>query len=296
MTLAEAYHHCSTLARSHYENFPVGALVPKAMRPHVHAVYAFARTADDIADEGYDDPRLIHHDGTALSPQERLLTMHAYQSDLEACLNGGGWRPEHDWIFLPVADTIEKYDLPPSLFRDLLSAFKQDIVQTRYETFDQVLDYCTRSANPVGRLVLHLHGIRDEKLHRLSDGICTGLQLANFWQDVSVDLGKNRLYIPLQDMARNGVDESQLFAGHATEGFTRCMQDMVERAWVRFRVGRDLTRYLPFPLSWEIRLTWLGGTTILKKIEQQGFDTLSSRPKLRKRDLPLLALHALFSR
>ncbi len=298
MNLEEAYDHCSYLARTHYENFPVGRMVPKSLRPHVHAVYAFARTADDIADEGYADPRVPNpnQDAEAPSEQERLEMMHGYQSDLEACLNGTAGRPEHDWIFLPLADTIQKCDLPPYLFRDLLSAFEQDITKRRYENFETVLDYCQRSANPVGRLVLHLHGIHDEKLHKMSDHICTGLQLANFWQDVSVDLGKDRIYIPTADMERNGVTEAELFSGSATEGYTRCMQDMVERAWIQFRSGRNLPRYLNFPLSLEIRLTWLGGTAILKKIEKQNFDTLAERPKLKKRDLPLLLLYALFTR
>lgn len=299
MTLQEAYDHCSYLARHHYENFPVGRLVPKEVRPHVHAVYAFARSADDIADEGYLDPR---HSAGAVEPAsapseaERLDAMHGFQEDLEACLEGRSVRPEHEWIFLPLADTIEKYELPPSLFRDLLSAFEQDIVKRRYETFDEVLEYCTRSANPIGRLVLLLHRCRDEALHRLSDSICTGLQLANFWQDVSVDLGKDRIYIPQSDLARNGVSESELFNGIATPAFIGCMQDIVERAWTFFRNGRDLPRYLEFPLSWEIRMTWLGGTTILKMIEQQGFNTLDRRPKLKKTRLARLALHALFTR
>ena len=296
MNLEEAYGHCEYLAKTHYENFPVGRLVPKAPKPHMFAVYAFARTSDDIADEGYADPRVPNPHSEAPSESERLEMMHAFQADLEACINGQPGRPEHDWIFLPLADTIEKCSLPPQLFRDLLSAFEQDIVKRRYEDYDEVLNYCTRSANPVGRLVLHIHGFHDEKLHRMSDHICTALQLANFWQDVSVDLGKDRIYIPIRNMQRNGVTEDDLFAGHMTEGYMHCMQDMVERAWTQFRSGRDLPRYLNFPLSMEIRLTWLGGTTILKKIEQQNFNTLDQRPKLRKRDLPLLLLYALLNR
>ncbi|MEM1156622.1 MAG: squalene synthase HpnC [Verrucomicrobiota bacterium] len=296
MNLEEAYGHCEQLAKTHYENFPVGRLVPQALKPHMFAVYAFARTSDDIADEGYADPRIPHARSAAPSESERLEMMHAFQADLEACIDGRPGRPEHDWIFLPLANTIEKCNLPPRLFRDLLSAFEQDIVQRRYTDYDAVLDYCTRSANPVGRLVLHIHGFHDEKLHRMSDHVCTGLQLANFWQDVSVDLGKDRIYIPIKNMQRNGVTEDDLLAGHITEGYTRCMQDMVERAWKEFQSGRDLPRYLNFPLSMEIRLTWLGGTTILKKIENQNFNTLDHRPKLRKRDLPLLLLYALLTR
>lgn len=298
MDLREAYDHCSYLARHHYENFPVGRMVPRHMRPHVHALYAFARTADDIADEGYIDPRSLGGDDAppALSEEERLEVMHAFQADLEACLQGQPVQPEHQWIFLPLGDTISKFDLPADLFRDLLSAFSQDIVKRRYQNFVEVIDYCKRSANPIGRLVLYLHGYRDEKIHQLSDHICTGLQLANFWQDVSVDLGKDRIYIPHDIMARNGLDEYELFEGRVSPALTKTMQDITQVAWTHFRLGRDLPRYLRFPLSWEIRLTWLGGTTILKMIEKQDFDTLSRRPKLRKRQLPLLACHAFLTR
>ncbi|MEM6820606.1 MAG: squalene synthase HpnC [Verrucomicrobiota bacterium] len=300
MELHEAYQHCTYLARHHYENFPVGRLVPKAIRPHVHAVYAFARTADDIADEGYIDPRSLGTPAAnkeVMTQNERLAAMHSFQTDLEACVAGNGQgRPEHDWIFIPLADTIRKFELPPQLFRDLLSAFEQDIVKTRYQSFDEVTDYCKRSANPIGRLVLLLHGYREAKLHEMSDHICTGLQLANFWQDVSIDLGKDRIYIPIQDQERNGISEKTLFSGDANPGYISCMQDMVERAWTFFRAGRNLPRYLHFPLNWEIRLTWLGGTKILKKIEEQDFNTLLKRPKLRKRDFISLVPYALFSR
>jgi len=297
MTLDEAYGHCAYLARHHYENFPVGRFVPASIRPHVFAVYAFARTADDIADEGYQDPRLSNREADGSPTQaERLEALQAFRADLQATLNGTSCQPEHEWIFLPLADTIKKCRVPQTLFFDLLSAFEQDIVQSRYTSFDEVLDYCSRSANPIGRLVLHLHDYREEKLHQMSDCICTALQLANFWQDVSVDLGKNRIYLPQDDLERNGVDEAELFAGEAGPGFTRVMQDLVERTWTQFRMGRNLPRYLRFPLSWEIRLTWLGGTTILRKIEKQNFNTLGRRPTLKKRELPFLACHAFLTR
>lgn len=294
MTPAESYAQCTALARSHYENFPVGRLVPASIRPHVHAVYAFARTADDIADEGYNDPRHRVHDGPAPTPEQRLAQMGHFRTQLDLTLQGRDTDPQFAWIFLALGDTMKKMDLPPSLFYDLISAFSQDIVKRRYENFPEVLDYCRRSANPVGRLVLLLHGYRDEALHVLSDHICTGLQLANFWQDVSVDLGKDRIYLPRDAREQHGVTEEQLFAGNADTAFRSLLRSEVNRAQDLFDAGAPLTRHLHGLLRWEIRLTWLGGTSILEKIRQQDYDTLSRRPKIRKWEMLALAPRALF--
>ncbi len=277
---AQAYAACTELARTHYENFPVGRLVSVKLRPHVHAVYAFARVADDIADEGYADPRKPRPEGGILSQDERLTQLCHYRDELREWLSGSSPESPYSWIFLPLRETAAQFDLPHSLFYDLLSAFEQDIVKRRYENFDEIKDYCRRSANPIGRLVLLLHGYREPQLHKWSDAICTALQLANFWQDVSVDLGKDRIYIPADDRQRFGVSEEYLFAGKATAGFRDCIKFQVDRTQSIFDEGEPLPRALGRKLSLEIRLTWLGGTTILKKIRHQNYDTLSKRPKL----------------
>jgi squalene synthase HpnC len=288
-TLESAYAACTRLAREHYENFPVGRLVPAPLRPHVHAIYAFARTADDIADEDYDRP-------DPPSESERLDSMHQYQAMLEDCLADREVPESHRWIFLPLADTQKKFELPPSLFRDLLSAFEQDITKRRYADYGEVTDYCRRSANPVGRLLLYLHGFRDSHLHQLSDHICTGLQLANFWQDVSVDLKKDRIYLPEDERQQFGVSEEALLAGRADTSFRQLMEFQVDRAAGLFREGEELPRHLGSVLGWEIRLTWLGGMTILRKIKKQDYDTLSRRPSLKWYDALRLVPYAWISK
>lgn len=288
MTTTEAYSRCSALARSHYENFPVGWLVPAQLQPHVHAIYAFARIADDFADEEYDSAE-------APSQETRTRKLTEFGDQLQNALDGKPLDAEYEWVFLAVRDTLHKKDVPPRLLFDLLSAFRQDVVKPRYATHDEVLDYCRRSANPVGRIVLHLHGLHDEPLHLDSDHICTGLQLANFWQDVSVDLVKDRIYIPEEDQRAFGFDEKTLFEKEASLPFLKCMEFQVNRTWKLFEKGSALIPKLRTHskrLAWEIRLTWLGGTTILKKIEMQNYNTLHHRPKLGKLDLLRLAPYA----
>src|SRR5215213_4544846 len=181
-----AYKYCEKLAKAHYENFPVGSLlIPKRLRKHFYSIYAFARTADDFADEGYE------HGERA---EERIAKIHEWGRMLKQALCGQASHP----IFIALAETQARFDLPPDLFEDLLSAFAQDVTRTRYESFEQLLDYCDRSANPVGRLILLLFGHKDEGLHQMSDSICTALQLANHWQDVGIDLRKDRVYLPLE--------------------------------------------------------------------------------------------------
>ena len=286
--IAAAYAACTELARTHYENFPVGRLVPRAMQKHVHAVYAFARYADDLADEGYAKGAAV---GETMTPDERLMAL----DDWERQLRAPAGTPGLHYIFVALHETIRELNLPQSLFTDLLSAFKQDVVKRRYADFPEVLDYCRRSANPVGRLVLLLHGIRDEALHLLSDHICTGLQLANFWQDVAVDLDKDRIYLPEDERGRFGVTEAALFAHRADEAYRKLLKFQVDRTQGIFDQGAPLTKKLHGLLRLEIRLTWLGGTKILRKIEAQDYDTLTRRPKIRKTDMALLFLRALFS-
>jgi squalene synthase HpnC len=198
-------------------------------------------------------------------------------------------------IFIALQDTMQKLELPLGLFTDLLSAFKQDVVKARYANFDEVLDYCRRSANPIGRLVLLLHGVRDESLHLLADHICTGLQLANFWQDVGVDLEKNRMYLPEDERVAHGVTEEALFAHRADDAYRKLLKFQVDRTQTIFDQGSPLTKQLHGKLRIEIRLTWLGGTTILRKIEKLDYDTLNQRPKLGKADMAALFLRALVS-
>ncbi|MGE9296000.1 MAG: squalene synthase HpnC [Puniceicoccales bacterium] len=290
MTVDESYRRCLELTRTHYENFPVARLVPRRIRPYVGAVYAFARTADDIADEGWGEVG-------SPSPLERVAQLDAYEAELMAAVAGKPLKPETEWIFLAVADTIAKTKAPVSLFTDLLSAFKQDCVTLRYGSFPEVLDYCRRSANPVGRLVLILHGHHDEQFFKWSDAICSALQLANFWQDVGVDIRKDgRIYIPEDAWAEHGVTREMFNASSASPELRRCLKEQVDRAQALFDEGRPLAKHLPFPLSLEIRLTWLGGAAILQKVREQDYDTLASRPKIQKQDKLALLAKALFTR
>jgi len=289
MQTAEAYARCLALTRAHYENFPVARLVPRRLQPAVAAVYAFARTADDIADEGYDQPG-----GPILSIEERLVRLRDFNQALLASERHEAVPSEWDWIFIAVADTRQKYHLPLSLFQDLLSAFTQDVTKKRYDTFADLLDYCRRSANPVGRLVLLLHGFSDEKRFAESDAICTALQLANFWQDVAVDWKKGRIYVPQEDWASRDVTESDFANATASPPLRECLRFQVRRTRELFNQGRPLPASLPFPLSLEIRLTWLGGSAILDRIEAQNFDTLSARPAIGTVDKVRLLLRAFF--
>jgi phytoene synthase len=290
MQTAEAYARCLALTRAHYENFPVARLVPRRLQPAVAAVYAFARTADDIADEGYD-----RHGGPILSVEERLTRLSDFNHALLASQHRGPVPPEWDWIFTALADTRAHYELPVSLFQDLLSAFTQDVTTRRYATFTDLLDYCRRSANPVGRLVLLLHGFNDEKRFAQSDAICTALQLANFWQDVAVDWKKGRVYVPQEDWARHGVVEADFAALSASAKLRDCLRFQVERTRGLFNQGRPLPASLPFPLSLEIRITWLGGSAILDRVVAQNYDTLCARPALGKVDKVRLLLRSFFS-
>jgi len=290
-TIAAAYEECTRLARAHYENFPVGMLVPREMQPHVHAVYAFARHADDLADEGYAGSAKAQGARDVMTPRERLAALDDWERQLLAPRGTPGLHV----IFIALHETIRKLELPLGLFTDLLSAFRQDVVKLRYADFAEVLDYCRRSANPIGRLVLLLHGVREERLHLLADYICTGLQLANFWQDVGVDLEKDRMYLPEDDRKTHGVTEEALFARRADENFLRLLKFEVGRTRAIFDQGAPLTRELRGRLRIEIRFTWLGGTTILRKIEALDYDTLNHRPKLGNADWAALLVRALVS-
>jgi len=281
--VAEAFEYCQRLTESHYENFPVGSvLVPKRLRKHVYSIYAFARTADDFADEGYETSEA--QTSASFDESARLAALDDWQQRLEKCFEDQADHP----IFIALAATVKELDLPIKLFSDLLSAFKQDVVKRRYSDFNEVLDYCTRSANPVGRLILLLFGYRDEKLHQLSDYICTALQLANFWQDVSVDIRKDRIYLPLDEMEKFGVTAEDLRQSRFSQQYADLLKFQVDRTGEFFRIGRPLPEMVEGRLRYELRLTWFGGTRILELIEKLGFDTLNQRPKISTFDKLLL--------
>ncbi|QSR88354.1 squalene synthase HpnC [Methylacidiphilum caldifontis] len=285
MNIEEAYLYCKKIA-SHYENFPVGLLVGKDLAPHVHAIYAFSRIADDYADEGY----LLK--GNEIENEqkrkERLDKLNRWQSHLlDTKCN------HKNPVFLALHDTIQKFDLPIKLFTDLLDAFRQDVLKNRYENFEEVLDYCKKSANPIGRLVLYLHHQTAEFQFFCSDCICTALQLANFWQDISIDLGKNRIYLPRQEMEQFKVSEADLFKRNFNSNFKELLSFQVQRTSNLFEKGKALINTLPFPLKLEIALTWHGGKRILDKIEKVGYNTLKFRPKLHYTDFFLLLIKAL---
>lgn len=261
-TLSDAFAHCEERVRRHYENFPVGLFVPKAKRPYVNALYAFARVADDFADEPiYEGFR-----------QQKL---DDWEGRLDAAYDGRADGP----IFVALAETVRRLAIPKGLLLDLLSAFRQDTVKRRYDNWDELLDYCRRSANPIGRLVLLIFDYRDEELHALSDSVCTALQLANHWQDIAIDLKKDRIYIPADIMQGHGVSEGDLERGRTEAPFRALMQELVERTRVLFRRGRPLCDRVRRDLRFELRLTWLGGSSILDGIERVDYDIFRRRPQ-----------------
>lgn len=280
---AEAFDWCRRLAHSHYENFPVGSLlIPHAVRRHVCSIYAFARLADDIADEG---------DETGVDPASRLAALDDWEQQLNECLEGRAGHP----VFIALASTINELTLPDQLLRDLLSAFRQDVVKTRYRDFKEMRDYCRRSADPVGRLILLLFGYRNEQLYLLSDEICTALQLTNFWQDLGVDLDKDRIYLPQDEMARFGVLEEDLFARRPTPELSALLEFQVARTREMFARGRDLPEKVDGRLRYELRLTWQSGMRLLERIEQTGYNTLTARPQITRDDKMRLLWRALIN-
>lgn len=277
------HQYCESLARAHYENFPVAShLLPAAMRPHVAAVYAFARLADDIADEG------------EVPAAERLAALDAWERRVIAVTSGqpdpGG---AHQQVFEAIRETVRACDLPPVLLTDLLSAFKQDVVVVRYATWALLLDYCRRSANPVGRLVLRIAGYRDASLDRASDDVCTALQLTNFWQDLEVDWRKGRVYVPADVSIRAGAREEDLAAGRLTAQWRSALEDCSGRTRALFQSGRAVCDGVRGRLMWELRATWLGGTRILDKLDRVQYDVFTRRPTLARSDALPIALKAL---
>jgi phytoene synthase len=258
---------------AHYENFPVASvLLPAPLRAPVAVIYRFARGADDIADEGDD------------APQERLRKLEDCRRQLAV--------PAAP-LFHDVARIAREHGLPLQLFRDLLDAFSQDVTKTRYADSAELLDYCRRSANPVGRLLLHLFKRTSETDFRQSDAICTALQLINFWQDVALDFAKGRVYLPQDEMARHGVTEAHIAAGRCDDAWRALMAFQVRRTRALMLSGAPLGRRLPGRLGLEIRATVQGGLRILEKIERAGYDVFRRRTLLRWFDWPLVAARAL---
>jgi len=263
----------------HYENFPVASLfLPARLREPVEVIYRFARTADDFADEGVLPSRI------------RLEKLSVYRAHLVTIASG---QMPDDALFRDVARIVSKHELPLHLFQDLLDAFCQDVVKKRYANYAEVLDYCRRSANPVGRLLLHLFKRTAERDLAASDAICTALQLTNFWQDVDVDyVSDNRVYLPLDDMRRFGVTELHLIEKTCDNAWKALMKFQVDRARELMLSGAALGRELPGRIGLEIRATVQGGLTILEKIERAGYDVFRKRPVLRSLDWPRLLLKA----
>lgn len=270
----------ATQTVGHYENFPVASiLLPARLRPAVKAIYHFARSADDLADEG---------DHPVAWRLERLAEYHAHLHALER-----GEDVEHP-VFRTLAPHIRTHDLPYPLFHDLLSAFEQDCSKTRYADFGELMSYCRRSANPIGRLLLHLYGDTDMKHQAWSDGVCSALQLINFLQDIPVDWRKGRLYLPQDEMARFGITENQIAAGRTDGLWQMFMKNQVERARKMLQAGAPLGKALPGRLGLETRLIILGGSRILEKIHNSRGDVFKQRPVLTLKDWPGLVWKALF--
>jgi phytoene synthase len=309
-SIASAYAACERLAREHYENFPVASrLLPRAVRPHVAAVYAFARIADDFADEGERPAEERQHlldewgerlrrcvaNGQTDGKAEALPCRGETASRTEALpcrRREGDDGDEFAPLFRALGHTIRQCRLPVGLFEDLLSAFRQDTTRRRYDTWADVLDYCRRSANPVGRLVLRIAGHDDERLDRASDAVCTALQLANFWQDLERDWRRGRLYVPLDEMRAAGAAEADLDSGALTAAWRNLLASLVHRTRDLFLGGREVADLVGGTLRLELRLTWLGGWRILERLEQQRFDVFGRRPALGARDMPLILWRA----
>jgi squalene synthase HpnC len=278
-TQAEAEQYTRWLATHHYENFHVVSfLLPKRLHQDFYNVYAFCRWADDLGDEIGD-------------PSESLRLLGWWRAELEAMYSGQVQHP----VFVALEGTARKYDLPKQLFADLISAFEQDQRVTRYQNWDELFGYCRCSANPVGRLVLRLCGYSDDERDRMSDATCTALQLANFWQDVTVDLEKDRVYLPLDLLARHGYSLADLQAGTFNAAFQNVMRDSIDVARKLFSEGLPLVKTVDRRLAFDLELFSRGGLRMLRKIEQQNYNVLARRPAISKFERVQLLVGSLWS-
>lgn len=275
---AEAREYCRRLARSHYENFSVASwFLPQRLRQHFFNVYAYCRISDDLGDEVGDNAA-------------SLQLLDQWETELNACYDG---HPRHP-VFVALAETVRKFEIPKHEFADLLTAFRQDQSVSRYETFSDLLGYCRYSANPVGHLVLYLCGYHDAERQQLSDYTCTALQLANFWQDVTADMAKGRIYLPLEDLRRFGVSEESIGDGENTSAFRDMLKFEVGRAREWFAQGMPLIAKVDRTLATDIELFSRGGREILNAIEGQNYGVMGRRPVISKtRKLALVARAAL---
>ena len=269
-----------SLAETHYENFPVGSfLLPKEFREPIRLVYAFARVADDIADEGND------------SKETRLQRLDEWEGEFRRMLAGD----TRISFFQELEETANKYAIPPSLFFDLIEAFRMDAGGRDYSTFEDLLFYCRHSANPVGRILLHILNCANDETGKFSDTICTALQLTNFWQDLSIDIKRNRVYIPHEDFDRFGLTADDLKGG-GTDAVRPLLKFQVERTKKLFLGGRPLFRLIDKRFALELRLTYHGGMRILEKVEHLDYDTLHHRPVLSRFDWALIVIRSLLVR
>ena len=269
------------MAINHYENFPVASvLLPARLRRPVELIYAFARQADDFADEG-DSPASV-----------RLANLAGFARQLDLIENR---ETPSSALFTDLASIIREFELPIDPFRDLLSAFSQDVVKTRYAGFGEVMDYCRRSANPVGRLMLHLYRATEPRSLALSDNICTSLQLINFWQDVEIDYRKNRIYLPADEMAEYAVTESQIANRNAAANWRDLMLFQIDRTRRMLLAGAPLGRTLPGRIGLEVRMIVMGGNRILEKLQASGGDVFRERPALRAFDWMLMLYRCLLA-
>ena len=274
----EAEEYCRRLARTHYENFSVATwFLPRTLRQHFFNIYAYCRISDDLGDEVGD-------------PNASLRLLDQWEAEFNACYSG---QPRHP-VFVALAETVRTLDIPQQPFADLLKAFRQDQTVTRYPRFEDLLGYCRYSANPVGRLVLYACGYRDAQRQALSDFTCTALQLANFWQDVSADYSKGRIYLPLEDLNRFGVAQADIASAQNTPAFCEMMRFEVNRTRDWFEQGLPLIAEVSRELAIDIELFSRGGQEILNAIERQDYKVLGRRPTISKtRKLALLARAAL---
>jgi phytoene synthase len=277
-TIDQAFRTCEEIAFRHYENFPVAShFIPKGKRKYVAAIYAFARTADDVADE------------EGLGDETRLAKFSELEQKLSDCLTGKAVDP----VFVALGEAIARFRLPPEHFRDLLTAFRMDVKKKRYENWDELLTYCSFSANPIGRLILHLFGYGEDERRHASDAICTALQLTNFWQDLSIDVKRNRIYLPLEDMTRFNCTVEGILQQRSDENLRSLMLHEVEKTAMLFEEGRSLLNSIGRDLRFQLRLTWLGGMRILQKIRRCNYDVFHLRPTISAWDKCFMIIQAI---
>ena len=282
-----AYRYCQRLAQTHYENFTVGSwLLPRSKRRHVHAIYGYCRTVDDLGDEAAPPTVPALAGGREVANREvandesaeayRLGLLDWWQTELEACYSG---TPSHP-VMVALQETIQTFGIPRDPFLKLIEANRMDQRDKRHPTYDDLRYYCDHSANPVGHLFLYLFGYRDDEHQHLSDATCTALQLANFWQDVTRDYQKGRIYLPLEDLTRFGYSEAELARGVENDAFRQLLSFEVDRAMGLFREGADLVNLLDGPVKLDVALFTRGGVAVLEAIRQQNYNVLTNRPRL----------------